>query len=113
MGKPVSSALVRRPLAGQERPGVKRRLRIGVQQKPQPSLSPWVAHLPNWASQAGIGPAEEGLRGGRQASGWRLHWFRFREGPCVCYSVSQERWTNSCLLMVARGKREGPEGGDK
>lgn len=33
--------------------------------------------------------------------GWRLHRLRLRKGPCVCYSVSQEPWTNSCLLMVA------------
>lgn len=61
----------------------------------------WVALLPNWGPQAGIGPGEKELRGGRQASGWRPHWLRLREGLCVCYAVSQEPWTNSCLLMVA------------
>lgn len=38
MGKPVGSALARWPLAGQERPEVKRRQRIGGQQKLQPSF---------------------------------------------------------------------------
>lgn len=38
MGKPVGSALARWPLAGEEQSGVKGKLRIGGQQKLQPSL---------------------------------------------------------------------------
>lgn len=72
MGKPVT-ALARWLLAGQERSGVKGRLRIGGQQElPKPS-GPRVVLLPNWGPQAGIGPGEKGLRGGRQVSGWRPH----------------------------------------